>query len=88
MQIKFSSLVVASIFLVAEVTAWPAPSRPGGLDPLGNMFIAAKRTDSRSPCPGLNTRVLANHGYLPRNGSNFTIPQLMDAALSAWMHID
>ncbi|KAJ6585696.1 Chloroperoxidase, partial [Mycena capillaripes] len=38
--------------------------------------------DARSPCPGLNT--LANHGYLPRNGRNFTITQLMDAALDAF----
>ncbi|RMZ73188.1 Chloroperoxidase [Pyrenophora seminiperda CCB06] len=27
--------------------------------------------DSRGPCPGLNT--LANHGFLPHNGRNFTI---------------
>ncbi|KAJ6541048.1 Cloroperoxidase, partial [Mycena vulgaris] len=38
--------------------------------------------DSRSPCPGLNT--LANHGYLPRNGRNFTIPQLMNASRDAF----
>ncbi|KAJ7142481.1 Chloroperoxidase [Mycena epipterygia] len=44
--------------------------------------MPAKSTDSRSPCPGLNT--LANHGYLPRNGLNFTIPHLMDAALTAF----
>ncbi|GJC89443.1 putative sterigmatocystin biosynthesis peroxidase stcC [Colletotrichum liriopes] len=34
-------------------------------------------TDSRSPCPGLNT--LANHGYLPRHGFNLTVPQFGDA---------
>ncbi|KAJ7076977.1 Chloroperoxidase, partial [Mycena belliarum] len=27
---------------------------------------------------------LANHGYLPHNGRNFTVPQLMDAALDAF----
>lgn len=27
--------------------------------------------DSRGPCPGLNT--LANHGFLPHNGRNFTL---------------
>ncbi|KAJ7141738.1 Cloroperoxidase [Mycena crocata] len=33
--------------------------------------------DVRGPCPGLNT--LANHGYLPRSGKNFTVKQLLDA---------
>jgi len=34
-------------------------------------------TDLRSPCPGLN--VLANHGYLPRNGRGVNIPQILEA---------
>ncbi|KAJ8093608.1 hypothetical protein PM082_020468 [Marasmius tenuissimus] len=38
--------------------------------------------DSRSPCPGLNT--LANHGFLPRNGQNITIPVLLQAALQGF----
>ncbi|KAF9265234.1 Cloroperoxidase [Marasmius fiardii PR-910] len=33
--------------------------------------------DSRSPCPGLNT--LANHGFLPRNGKNISIPMIIQA---------
>ncbi|KAJ4416148.1 hypothetical protein N0V82_006908 [Gnomoniopsis sp. IMI 355080] len=37
--------------------------------------------DSRAPCPMLNT--LANHGYLPRNGLNFTLAQLQDAFTTA-----
>ncbi|KAJ7581778.1 Peroxidase, family 2-domain-containing protein [Mycena floridula] len=36
--------------------------------------------DLRGPCPGLNT--LANHGYLPRNGSDITGRMVLDAALS------
>ncbi|KAJ7252909.1 Cloroperoxidase, partial [Mycena rebaudengoi] len=43
---------------------------------------APRRSDSRSPCPGLNT--LANHGYLPHNGRNITIPMIMDAVLEAF----
>ncbi|KAJ7481995.1 Cloroperoxidase [Mycena latifolia] len=74
MQIKVSSLAIASVLFAAEAAAWS--------DPFGHAFIPAKPTDARSPCPGLNT--LANHGYLPRNGANFTIPQLMDAALAAF----
>jgi len=74
MQLKISSLVVASVLFVASATAWS--------DPYGHVWIAPKATDVRSPCPGLNT--LANHGYLPRNGMNFTIDQLMDGALQAF----
>ncbi|CAG8494176.1 7429_t:CDS:2 [Ambispora gerdemannii] len=33
--------------------------------------------DKRSPCPGLN--ILANHGYLPRDGKNYTTEQMRDA---------
>ncbi|KAL0063166.1 hypothetical protein AAF712_009960 [Marasmius tenuissimus] len=40
-----------------------------------HQFQAATETDARSPCPGLNT--LANHGFLPRNGNNITIPMIV-----------
>ncbi|KAJ7041654.1 Cloroperoxidase, partial [Mycena alexandri] len=43
---------------------------------------APTATDLRGPCPGLNT--LANHGYLPRDGRNVTVPGIMDAALAAF----
>ncbi|KAJ7687172.1 Cloroperoxidase [Mycena rosella] len=45
-------------------------------------WIAPKATDLRSPCPGLNT--LANHGYLPRNGRNISVPMMLDAALQGF----
>ncbi|KAJ7476614.1 Cloroperoxidase [Mycena latifolia] len=51
-------------------------------DPYNHVWIAPGPDDQRSPCPGLNT--LANHGYLPRSGQNFTIPDVMDAALEAF----
>ncbi|KAJ7481289.1 Cloroperoxidase [Mycena galericulata] len=44
--------------------------------------MAPKSIDQRSPCPGLNT--LANHGYLPRSGQNFTVTQIMEAALKGF----
>ncbi|KAJ7252911.1 Cloroperoxidase [Mycena rebaudengoi] len=47
-----------------------------------HKWVAPTSTDSRSPCPGLNT--LANHGYLPHNGRNITIPMIMDAVLEAF----
>ncbi|KAJ7209448.1 Peroxidase, family 2-domain-containing protein [Mycena haematopus] len=74
MQLKISSLIVASVLLVGKADAYAAPA--------GHEFIAPKSTDQRSPCPGLNT--LANHGYLPRNGMNFTVTQVMDAALNGF----
>ncbi|KAJ7843104.1 Cloroperoxidase [Mycena olivaceomarginata] len=43
-----------------------------------HRWIAPGATDERSPCPGLNT--LANHGYLPRNGKDISIPMIIDAA--------
>ncbi|KAJ3753779.1 Peroxidase, family 2-domain-containing protein [Lentinula raphanica] len=42
-----------------------------------HQWQAPSATDSRGPCPGLNT--LANHGFLPRNGSNITIPIVLNA---------
>ncbi|KAJ7705604.1 Chloroperoxidase, partial [Mycena rosella] len=45
-------------------------------------WIAPTATDVRSPCPGLNT--LANHGYLPRNGRNISVPMIMAAALDGF----
>ncbi|KAK7054308.1 hypothetical protein VNI00_003501 [Paramarasmius palmivorus] len=41
--------------------------------------------DLRSPCPGLNT--LANHGYLPRDGKNITIPMILQAGFDGY-HIE
>ncbi|KAI1337158.1 Cloroperoxidase [Xylariaceae sp. FL0016] len=44
-------------------------------------YLKAGRTDSRSPCPLLNT--LANHGYLPHNGRGITVENIGDAVLAA-----
>ncbi|KII91040.1 hypothetical protein PLICRDRAFT_554795 [Plicaturopsis crispa FD-325 SS-3] len=45
-------------------------------------WIKPEETDSRSPCPALNT--LANHGYLPRNGTDISIRLLVDALVAAY----
>ncbi|KAJ7650936.1 Chloroperoxidase [Roridomyces roridus] len=47
-----------------------------------HQWVAPTASDLRSPCPGLNT--LANHGYLPRNGRNISVPMLLDAALEGF----
>nr|7ZBP_A Chain A, Marasmius rotula UPO [Marasmius rotula]7ZBP_B Chain B, Marasmius rotula UPO [Marasmius rotula]7ZBP_C Chain C, Marasmius rotula UPO [Marasmius rotula]7ZBP_D Chain D, Marasmius rotula UPO [Marasmius rotula] len=38
--------------------------------------------DSRGPCPGLNT--LANHGFLPRNGRNISVPMIVKAGFEGY----
>jgi len=40
-------------------------------------FIAPTATDSRTPCPALNS--LANHGFLPRDGKAITPDALKDS---------
>ncbi|KAJ7478662.1 Cloroperoxidase, partial [Mycena galericulata] len=47
-----------------------------------HQWIAPTAADLRSPCPGLNT--LANHGYLPRDGTNITIPMMLQAAIDGF----
>ncbi|KAF8174810.1 Cloroperoxidase [Mycena galopus ATCC 62051] len=47
-----------------------------------HQWNAPTATDLRSPCPGLNT--LANHGYLPRNGANISVPMMLQAALDGF----
>ncbi|KAI0774143.1 Cloroperoxidase [Fomes fomentarius] len=42
-----------------------------------HTYIPATPGDSRSPCPALNA--LANHGYLPHDGRNLTVSQLVSA---------
>ena len=54
------------------MTIWLVGSVASSVDPInarpepGYIFQAPKSTDSRGPCPGLN--LLANYGYLPRDG--------------------
>ncbi|KAK1233465.1 hypothetical protein PQX77_003361 [Marasmius sp. AFHP31] len=45
-------------------------------------WMAAGPDDLRSPCPGLNA--LANHGFLPRDGRNISIPMILDATEKAF----
>ncbi|KAJ7181296.1 Chloroperoxidase [Mycena crocata] len=83
MQLKISSLVLAAVLFASSATAFPSQrSQKRGLDPEGHEFIAPKEGDVRGPCPGLNS--LANHGYLPRSGKNFTVKQLLDAGLAGF----
>ncbi|KAI0401606.1 putative chloroperoxidase [Xylaria palmicola] len=58
--------------LVTACTAGPIISR-AAIKP----YVKPKSTDSRSPCPMLNT--LANHGYLPHDGRNLTAQDIGNA---------
>jgi len=49
-----------------------------------NRWCPAQEGDSRSPCPALNT--LANHGYLPRNGKDIGMRDMVHA-LKAGYHL-
>ncbi|KAJ7255055.1 hypothetical protein B0H12DRAFT_1233142 [Mycena haematopus] len=45
-------------------------------------FIPAVPSDKRSPCPALNA--LANHGYLPRHGTQITFTHLVHAITAVY----
>ncbi|KAI1361898.1 putative chloroperoxidase [Xylaria arbuscula] len=62
--------------LVAACVASPIVSE-AALKP----YVKPKSTDSRSPCPMLNT--LANHGYLPHDGRNITVEDIGNAIFDA-----
>ncbi|KAJ3754770.1 Peroxidase, family 2-domain-containing protein [Lentinula raphanica] len=67
LKFAFITTLLASVSVVkSEDIDWSA-----------HQWQAPSSTDSRGPCPGLNT--LANHGFLPRNGSNITIPVVLKA---------
>jgi len=69
----FSVVLAAVAASAAEDSSTINPAHP---------WIAPKATDLRSPCPGLNT--LANHGYLPRDGRNLSIPMMLQAAIDGF----
>ncbi|KAJ7191656.1 Chloroperoxidase [Mycena pura] len=47
-----------------------------------HSFLPAGPTDRRSPCPALNS--LANHGYLPRHGTQITFTHLLQAVKTVY----
>ncbi|KAI1427371.1 putative chloroperoxidase [Xylaria sp. FL1777] len=67
---------LAILALVTSCAAGPIVPR-AALKP----YVKPKSTDSRSPCPMLNT--LANHGYLPHDGRNITTQDIGNAIFEA-----
>ncbi|KAJ7657778.1 Chloroperoxidase [Mycena polygramma] len=47
-----------------------------------HAFVPAGASDKRSPCPALNT--LANHGYLPHQGTQITFTHLLHAVKTVY----
>ncbi|KAJ3755156.1 Peroxidase, family 2-domain-containing protein [Lentinula raphanica] len=66
---------ILSAFMISFLVA--AVRCESDIDWNAHQWQAPLPTDLRGPCPGLNT--LANHGFLPRNGSNITIPIVLKA---------
>ncbi|OBZ70178.1 Aromatic peroxygenase [Grifola frondosa] len=71
--------VSAAWYIVMFVALRPAdtltpPTSPSTKD---HAFSPPLPGDSRSPCPALNT--LANHGFLPHDGRNMSVAQLVKA---------
>ncbi|KAK7045792.1 hypothetical protein VNI00_007194 [Paramarasmius palmivorus] len=72
---KWQSTFFRSVLLAAVVAANAAAYED-------HSYRAPGPNDLRSPCPGLNT--LANHGFLPRDGRNITIPMIVQAGLDGY----
>ncbi|KJZ71535.1 hypothetical protein HIM_09073 [Hirsutella minnesotensis 3608] len=63
----------------------PPPKKPptfNVLDPRFDTYHPRGQNDSRCSCPALNT--LANHGFLPHNGKNITIVDVVIATFEAF----
>ncbi|KAK7749979.1 hypothetical protein SLS62_008088 [Diatrype stigma] len=78
----YGSTFLSLIAAAATVAALPHLGRSAeaaassGINP----WVAAGPSDSRGPCPMLNT--LANHGYLPHSGRDITVQDIADAVVA------
>ncbi|KAJ8081088.1 hypothetical protein PM082_017929 [Marasmius tenuissimus] len=75
---NLSKLIVSLVTLAVGV----AQAQDGGFDFSAYPWQAPGPNDLRSPCPGLNT--LANHGLLPRDGRNISVPMIIEAGFKAY----
>lgn len=75
---NLNRLILMKTLVSLAVIAIVANALPSGkIDLSVHYWKAPGPGDSRGPCPALNT--LANHGFLPRNGKNITIPMILQA---------
>ncbi|KIK65154.1 hypothetical protein GYMLUDRAFT_71040 [Collybiopsis luxurians FD-317 M1] len=71
------NLLFLSFVTLAISSGVRSDSSSAQIDWSAHQWEAPGPNDSRGPCPGLNT--LANHAFLPRNGSNITVPVVLKA---------
>lgn len=67
------------------VSAYPSLDmrQPGASEDTNAYISPSEIEDSiRGPCPGLN--ILANHGYIPRNGRNISASAAIEAQMTAF----
>ncbi|KAL0576152.1 hypothetical protein V5O48_005820 [Marasmius crinis-equi] len=75
MNLRFSSALIALVVAATAVA-------DAQIDWSAHQWMAPGPNDLRGPCPGLNT--LANHGFLPRDGRNITVPDILDAGFNGY----
>ncbi|KAL0570572.1 hypothetical protein V5O48_011391 [Marasmius crinis-equi] len=75
MNLRFSSALIALVMAATAVA-------DAQIDWSAHQWMAPGPNDLRGPCPGLNT--LANHGFLPRDGRNITVSDILDAGFNGY----
>ncbi|KAK7052961.1 hypothetical protein VNI00_004281 [Paramarasmius palmivorus] len=81
-EMKTQFVLLSTITLASVNFAQKLTDPHDEIDWSQHQFQAPGENDARGPCPGLNT--LANHGFLPRNGSNITIAMVLQAAVDGF----
>ncbi|KAJ3973519.1 Peroxidase, family 2-domain-containing protein [Lentinula raphanica] len=76
-NLMLASFSYATQIVLNANNVLPAGDEFANIDWNHHRFIAPGETDFRSPCPGMNT--LANHGFIPRDGTDLTIPMVLKA---------
>ncbi|KAK4201983.1 putative aromatic peroxygenase [Triangularia verruculosa] len=73
---SFSAIFTTTYNTLESILSRPAQGNDSQQD--DHTFQPPKPTDKRSPCPMVNA--LANHNYLPRDGTNVSLLKLIQAA--------
>lgn len=84
-QPRFTMSLLTCVLGASMVSAYPSLTvRQEAVSDDTNVFIAPSEIEDsiRGPCPGLN--ILANHGYIPRNGRNISATAAIEAQMAAF----
>ncbi|KAI3606102.1 hypothetical protein WG66_004003 [Moniliophthora roreri] len=77
-----TAFLIISVIALASAKGLQPMTPHDEIDWSRHPFQAPGPNDARGPCPGLNT--LANHGFLPRDGKNITIPIVLQASVDGF----